>query len=522
MQHCLDTLNLNKMRYSVYFVIIFLEFFGVISIVSAAQNFPHIKTGGFDYDYGIVLNNQAEMQWLAQHHDMIIGLQNQSASSMKLAESVYDGIKAANPNVKFIQYIPFNTVTPIMSSWMENWAQTNGRNIEDLYYHYYYDTAVRLRNQSIVTFPGYGGGTATSLAGARVPSAWWNGTRPNINPTSQTFRDAFNNFTLDVITINSSNNKYADGVFLDTFDGTTDDYYNLHLENTIEMRNLGYTTESTARQKAEGDLLLARDGIEQYLTQTIGKPMLAIPNAAELDFVFNSRSRIYADKFNALYNEMAIEYLVTSTYTSLWWGTRIPQLRQLYDSMEQGNLFFLNSQTNYATNIPFNFTQFILAVHYLVNHPNGYFSYHKGSASWYGGENGSMRTTHWHQNIEYDIGEPVIRNGQDSWGQSNTNRFFVFADGGSTYQIMGREYDKALVLAKFGNVGGWANIGINGTTHSLGGNYRRLQEDNTLGSVINEVILGFGEGVILIKESQQTQPPADTTPPSAPTGLVIQ
>ena len=92
-------------------------------------------------------------------------------------------------------------------------------------------------------------------------------------------------------------------------------------------------------------------------------------------------------------------------------------------------------------------------------------------------------------------------------------RFFVFMDGGSSYKILGRDYEKALVLAKFGNVGGFDNIGINPTTHSLNGSYRRLLEDNSLGPIINEITLGFGEGAILIREGTDLAPP-DASPPT--------
>ena len=84
---------------------------------------------------------------------------------------------------------------------------------------------------------------------------------------------------------------------------------------------------------------------------------------------------------------------------------------------------------------------------------------------------------------------------------AGTDRFFIFADGGSTYQIMGREYENALVIAKFTDTAGFANIGNNPTTHPLPGafSFRRLNEDNSLGPVISEITLGYGEGAILIK-----------------------
>ncbi|MDQ1283670.1 MAG: hypothetical protein QG620_18 [Patescibacteria group bacterium] len=491
-----------------------------------AQNYSHIKTGGFDYDYNLALNSSTEAEWLATHHDMVIGLQDYATS--KLAESVYNNMKTANPDVKFLTYIPFNTVLPAMSTWMENWCDVNGRIKEDLYYHYYFDTDVRLRNNQIVNYKGYGGGTASTLAQSRVPSVWHSGLYPNINPTSQTFRDAYQAMALEFMTVDVNEGKFTDGIFLDTFDGTVDDYFNLHLENTIEMRTLELIDSTTARNRAQNDLIDARDELEYYLSIQTSRESRVIPNAAEADYVFGSRASLYANRYTSSYNEMGIEYLVSSVYTST---LRIPRLKQLYDSMVNGILYFNNSQTNYNTRFGFTgsdddlteeewlgFNQYILAIHYLVNHPNGYFSFHRGSAGYYGGEAGSMRTTHWRNNIEYDIGNPVVRQGVDSWGQSNTNRFFVFADGELQYQVLGREYQNALALAKFGNVGGWANIGANPLIHQLGGNYQRLQIDNTLGPVISEITLGFGEGAILIKADNQS----NATAPLSPVNLSVR
>jgi hypothetical protein len=194
--------------------------------------------------------------------------------------------------------------------------------------------------------------------------------------------------------------------------------------------------------------------------------------------------------------DLAIEYLITSGFSST---DRIPRLRQAYDDMENGRRLWIRSQTNVTSGIPFGFTQFILATHYLINHPNAYFMYHVGSAANYGGQPyGNFTNTHWHPNMEINIGQPVVRADTDYWGATNTNRFFT-VQSGAGYAVLGREYTNALVLTKYGQ-GGIANVGANPVTISLNGTYYRLQADNSYGAPITSITLGDIEGAILVKD----------------------
>ena len=138
-----------------------------------------------------------------------------------------------------------------------------------------------------------------------------------------------------------------------------------------------------------------------------------------------------------------------------------------------------------------------------LNHPNAHFMYHYGNAGNYGGyPYGNPKPTHWHPNMEINIGTPVTRTGADYWGGTNTDRFYEFASG-SDYRILAREYSNALVLANFGS-GGWDNIGNNLTTHQLDGGYYPLLDDNTNGPAVTSITLGQSEGAILLKEPVET------------------
>ncbi len=469
----------------------------VVALLTGAihgRNFSHIRTGGFDYAINAVRSNVAEARWLARHHDVVVGLAE--GDEGKLPLSLYNTMKAANPNVQFVQYLAFNTLMPSMVEWMMSWCERNDVNPEEMFYHYYSDTEIPLRAGGTRTSPGYGGGSATSLQDARVRSSWWSGNYPNVNPSSQKFRDAFNELALETITLNASAGLYCDGLFLDSFEGSVEDYFDIKLENTIEMRELGLTTAEAARAKVAEDLVAARDSLESYLSQRIGRTIRVFPNAGDVDNVFNWYDYLYSEKLSPKFNELAIEFFITSRFSSVW---RIPRFKELYERMEDGTTFIINSQTNFAENVPFGFEQFILASHYLINHDNGIFFYHKGGPGYYGPIDNSVRESHWHRNIEVDIGAPVARSQADFWGENGTDRFYVFHDGGDNLKVLAREYERALVIAKFGAEGGWDNIGNGSDTYSLGGQYHRLLADNSLGPIITGISLGESEGAILIK-----------------------
>jgi hypothetical protein len=121
---------------------------------------------------------------------------------------------------------------------------------------------------------------------------------------------------------------------------------------------------------------------------------------------------------------------------------------------------------------------------------------------------GSAPATSWSQHFSgaaaYDIGQPTGNWSVAAAGADPSNPSL-------TYCIYQRTFDNALVLYKPLSYG----KGISGTTKdntattfSLGGTYRVLQADGTLGPPITSISLSNGEGAILVK-----------TPTAGPTGL---
>ncbi len=571
-------------------IVVLLSLF---TVKAQSQNFPHIKTYGFDYirfsdNNGEFVDN---LKWLANRHDWIVGTKAlwPGQGVDYLDALTYNTIKEENPDVKIMKYLPYHSVAPTTQLWLEDWAITNGYNPEDLYYHYDTDTPVRIVNSEYssevvnieqtnpaiielsqrydlpagakliitdldgsthpvdgttylvlpiqgqrykyylytntaspqpvdgtgfpaltgdwsyttaddgtVVVPGYPNGWAPTKSDSRLRVRWNHGW-VGINPSSQTFRKAYQALALYAITLEGTNNVFADGLFLDTFEGLANQLptgYTSFMENTVELKDIGTKEEIYAR--VHEDLATSANELRTFLVEKTGNTSFRLhANPAVPRYIYNTFSDLFNESYRSYLMDLSIEYLVTTTTSE----NEITYLKQIYDDMDNGRLFFIRSQTNFAppTIIPFAYTQFILATHYLINHKNAHFMYHYGSAGNYGGNPyGNPKPTHWHPNMEVNIRQPVIRQQEDYWGETNTDRFFIFEQG-ADYTILAREYRDALVLSKFAKVGGWANIGNNPTTHDLGREYYPLLADNTNGEVITSITLGTTEGAILLK-----------------------
>ncbi len=347
-----------------------------------------------------------------------------------------------------------------------------------------------------IIVPGYPNGWAPTTFDSRARVRWNHGW-PGINVSSTVFRRASEALALEMLAVDGLANVYLEGLFLDTYDGMANSgAWTSHLENTIELNPTGALSEDEVYAIVRQDLADSKVELEVFLKQNLGSSFVVNVNAADIDMVYQWAPDVYMDYRDETMH-LSIEFLITSTSNRY----RLPRLVQMYDDMENGHEMFIRSQTNFAppTVIPFGFTQFILSTHYLINHPNASFMYHVGNAGNYGGyPYGNFEPTHWHQNMEVNVGQPVVRPGADYWGTNNTDRFFTFAES-ATGTVVAREYTNALVLANFPAQGGWDNIGNTPLTHPLGATYYPLLEDNTTGEAITSITLGGSEGVILMK-----------------------
>lgn len=132
-----------------------------------------------------------------------------------------------------------------------------------------------------------------------------------------------------------------------------------------------------------------------------------------------------------------------------------------------------------------------LAYYYLLADPQRTFINFNGgynpSSSW---------TEHWTDAVKVDVGQPA-------------GAMKVFATGTDpgnaalTYRVLAREYSNALVLYKplsyATGKGEGTTFANTATTHQLGGRYRAVNANGTLGPVVTSITLMNGQGAVLVK-----------------------
>lgn len=132
-----------------------------------------------------------------------------------------------------------------------------------------------------------------------------------------------------------------------------------------------------------------------------------------------------------------------------------------------------------------------LAYYYLLADPDRTF------LMFYGGHDpASSWTEHWTAAAAVDVGRPVGGMVQVAAGTDPSNPSL-------SYKVLGREYENARVLYKPLSYAPGAAKATTGdgsaTVHQLGGRFRAVQADGTLGPVVTSVTLRNGEGAVLVR-----------------------
>jgi hypothetical protein len=153
---------------------------------------------------------------------------------------------------------------------------------------------------------------------------------------------------------------------------------------------------------------------------------------------------------------------------------------EILDSLPTAGLDANNPRMQLAT----------LAMYYVLADPNLSFLMMNG-----GNEPASSWSRHWTNAINFNVGKPVGTETVFASGQDPSNKSL-------DYKVYARQYQNALVLYKplsytRGVAGTLADN--TATTHVLGGMYREVKADGTLGPPITRITLRNGEGVILAK-----------------------
>jgi hypothetical protein len=131
-----------------------------------------------------------------------------------------------------------------------------------------------------------------------------------------------------------------------------------------------------------------------------------------------------------------------------------------------------------------------LAMYYLLADPKYSFLMMNG-----GHEPSSDWSRHWTAAIQFNVGKPLATWSVFATGHDPTNAAL-------DYTVYSREYQNALVLYKpvsYSHGVSGSTADATATTQYLGGTYREVHADGTLGPPITRITLRNGEGVILAR-----------------------
>lgn len=280
------------------------------------------------------------------------------------------------------------------------------------------------------------------------------------NPASTGFQSWAVNYTYQLL----SNLPLADGLFIDNVTGLPPAGASKVVESVSNYAQGFAAMLGAIRQKiAPRWLIINADGAKET------DPLVQQSTAYFHEFGI----RALAQNFTQFQDEAAVvSRRLAMTSPTAPFG--------IIDSYYQGG-----SPTDARTQLA------TLAYYYLIGDPTRTF------IDFFGGEEPSSSwTRHWVPAAAYNIGKPT-----GSWS--------VFASGADpenhafTYRVYQRTYTNALVLYKplSVNASGASGTIDNATaaTQSLGGTYRPLHADGTLGAPITTITLRNGEGAILVK-----------------------
>jgi len=457
--------------------------------------FPHIKTWGMFVGNSVPLN---ETLWGGSHFDVMGG-------NMFSSDDLYQ----INPNIEFCAYENPSEISDGSFSYMEDWAADNGYNMEDQFVHYTEDVTGQIWNTNV---PGYRDScylsnsncnppaTATSLEQARVLGTYSlcpNCRMQNLeNPQTYLYR-IYEQSSIWQLWPQKYNPSciYFDAISIfdyiltkqhidktDVYAGITMDYNHPRMTSLFQWP-LDYIS-SVQSQFNISMLPIANASATMYLVEEPWKSRF-----------INYYDWVFVEDWLD-YNTVSYEASYSSAIAEMTRQSMAGEKRLL-----RGNETY--SQASDRAKI------FLLGSYYLVNNENTYFNYKK---IWNEPEGYDLPYNQWFNAISYNIGTPVNNGAEQSDfdGNLNTSEHYEWATGADpsnpskTYHILARQYSNALVLVKFRPSGSsWAAS----TTHDLGGTYRPLNVDGTLGDPITQVTLRNNEAAILI--------PVDTTAPEA-------
>jgi len=411
-----------------------------------------------------------------------------SKLDMVICSSHISGLRSRNSDICLLKYMLLHyiiiTDTEELNA-LQTYATANGYDVESAFLHYYDDTTATMNGQS-VTIPGYGGGTATSLSQARVKNYIWTDYGWLCNPKSALFRK----FTGNYYRLQLDTGDKPDGIFVDAVSPLRD--YAPATTTGGHIIEYGNKTKTDAQAAYQSDIAASFAEVNAAMGSD-GKfgDRFLLPNISYIQ-----EDEIIGFSADGILTEFWIQPVQPYFPYAYDLASRLAAVGKILIFTQASSIPQVSSASNYSSAADrqqmFSLTNYWIAkqgkfTYYQQKAPNGY----------------PLLSSFWCKAREFDLGAPVQplystwKTGTDSIGQN--------------YTIYKREYTKALMLNR-------PQIGWTYTDYStpcqlydLGGTYKLLHSDGTLGPEITKIGLAMGEAVTLLNTG--TPAPPDTTPP---------
>jgi len=477
--------------------------------------YPHIQTASAIWRTPL---DGAETAWRATHYDLMIGTVRP------------DEVRPLNPYARVFEYTltryhAFNTGSLTATAW----AIAHGYDPEDFYLHYREDVYVPTWEGKVIVpgfpagmVPGWnpgGGGnpaSATLRSQSRViayyrgePLPWY-----LANVAHSGFRQFLAERTTGLINgVFYTGSPFATGP-IDGVVGDESIYYPIFGEGLLDHSTEYYGIPLTDNHP----YAIAVEELYPYLAQSllnaIGNTVDVMPNYGHVLFLnYANRSAINIQATTPwIWGEVWVTFTGSSTPTSgsnrciTYDKDYLNAVREIVEQTRANGRRVLGARDiANGTAGTARGKIFTLALYYLVHNQLTYYMYETASGH---ALPGHISTWAWNPAVEFDVGQPIFipPTAVDFEGNAATNQHWVFAAGSDpyqpalTYRVLARRFTRALVLVKMlpqGSVDDDRSF----TTHPLGGSYRPLLADGTLGAGVTEARLRNNEALILIPEA---------------------
>lgn len=418
-----------------------------------------------------------------------------SKLDMCIASDHLAGLRSRNTDMYLLKYMLLHTVlindTPELNA-LASYAAANGYDVETAFLHYYDDTSVTYSGGKTETIKGYGGGTAATLKDARVKGYIWLSDRYLYDLKSPLFQRFKGSYYRNIIT----SSPYPDGIFIDETSPTASYFPTINSggrvveygNQTPSQFSSAYMTDMTAAF-AQVNALMGSD----HPTCPGGERLL-LPNIAEYVLPFMDLGINGAD---GLLTEFWMQVLQPRVTDACDWAKQLADKGKILIFTQGTAAPEIPDKGNYTSAMD-RHQMFSLSNYWLAK--QGRYTYYQQKAP----DGGPSLSQFWCKAREFDVGAPVDpiysiwKTGTDPAGQN--------------YTIYKRTYTKGLILSRPKIGWTYSDYGTLSQAYDLGGSYRLLHSDATLGPDITKIGLAMGEAVTLVRSDGGV--PTDTTPPT--------